>query len=149
MLDLGIPEFTARQNWPNLREGQFDTTSHADAMYNCVAWAMDDTDTWWEPSGKPRHYWPSSVRRSYAVDAYIEAFGTRGFEICVSGDFESGFEKIAIYGSGSNVEHVARQLEDGRWSSKLAEAKDITHAWDDLTGNFYGTVIRFMRRPRG
>jgi len=149
VLDLGVPERKSRSQWPNLRVGQFESTSEADPYYNCVAWAMRDKRQWWEPSGWPEHYWPNKATPDYSLQAYTEAFETRHYIVCDDGEAEPGYEKIAIYWNADGFRHVARQLADGQWTSKLGEAKDIAHpSLDDLTGDYYGEPVRFMRRPR-
>lgn len=54
----------------------------------------------------------------------------------------------------NEISHVARQLPDGRWTSKLGPDEDIEHndlhALEGDVGVYplcYGVVIRFMRRP--
>jgi len=42
--------------------------------------------------------------------------------------------------------HAARQLPEGRWTSKLGELEDIEHALHDLTGTVYGSVVLVMKR---
>jgi hypothetical protein len=43
--------------------------------------------------------------------------------------------------------YVARQLPDGRWTSKLGQLEDVTHATTDaLEGSDYGEVVQFMKR---
>jgi hypothetical protein len=44
--------------------------------------------------------------------------------------------------------HAARQLDNGRWTSKLGELEDIEHSLRDLEGAAYGTVVQVMKRPR-
>ena len=154
VLDLGVPERKARDYWPNLRDGEFERTSPSDSYYNCIAWAMNDRRRWWEPSGNPEHYWPARAPRDYSREAFMAAFKTRHFVPCDDGTLEPGWEKIAIYWrEGADPEagfqHVARQLPDGRWSSKLGKARDIAHvSIDALSGDFYGEVAFYMRRPR-
>ena len=79
-----------------------------------------------------------------------------GFAMCSDGSLEVGFEKIAIYSMSGGVawDHVARQLPDGQWTSKLGELLDITHTdLESLTrsGNKpgYGEVSWFLKRPLG
>lgn len=154
MLDVGIPERRAKALWPNLRLGEFEETSLKDAYYNCIAWAMHDKQRWWEPSGNPEHYWPKNARLDYSLEAFVEAFQTRHFVSCESGEWEVGWEKIAIYwrdggDPDAGFQHVSRQLADGRWSSKLGKAKDIAHlSVDAVSGGSYGEVAHYMRRPR-
>jgi len=44
--------------------------------------------------------------------------------------------------------HAARQLPDGKWTSKLGQLEDITHGTTDvIEGGDYGEVVQFMKRP--
>ena len=66
---------------------------------------------------------------------------------------EAGFEKIAFYAAPDDTPtHVARQLPNGRWTSKLGSWEDIEHATErdvEGIGAFrYGEARRFMRKPR-
>jgi|SRR5581483_4430188 len=149
MLDLGVPERRARQQWPNLSLDNFRHTSEP-ADYNCIAHAMRDNDRWWEPSGNPEHFWPDGVVKDYSLDSFKAAFRTRHYEDCADGSLETGFEKIAIYWNHRGFRHIARQLVNGHWTSKLGDVKDIEHdTLDDLAGDFYGQPTYYMRRPRG
>jgi hypothetical protein len=64
-----------------------------------------------------------------------------------TGELESGFEKIALFASDGVPKHAARQLESGRWTSKLGTREDIEHALHDLEGAIYGSVALVMKRP--
>jgi len=39
--------------FPNLKHEIFCPESEADEYYNCIAWAADDCDHWWEPTLDP------------------------------------------------------------------------------------------------
>ena len=41
---------------------------------------------------------------------------------------EIGFEKVAIYSDAHGPQHVARQLPDGKWTSKLGQQVDVEHS---------------------
>ena len=72
------------------------------------------------------------------------------YKVCETGQSEPGVEKIAIYVDDNDVpQHVARQLPDGNWTSKLGKGEDIQHdSLDGLEGDLYGKVAIFMmRRP--
>lgn len=61
---------------------------------------------------------------------------------------EQGFEKVALYGSGAEYTHAARQLPSGKWTSKLGKAEDIEHDTpEDVAGGLYGELIEIMTRP--
>jgi hypothetical protein len=56
-------------------------------------------------------------------------------------------EKVALYGSTFLYTHAARQLLNGKWTSKLGRSVDIEHDTpDDLAGGVYGEVQQYMRR---
>jgi hypothetical protein len=69
-----------------------------------------------------------------------------GFERCNNGDLEDGYEKIAIYTKGRKFCHVARQVPDGRWESKLGTLDDVIHGLEAVEGQLYGAATIFMRR---
>jgi hypothetical protein len=48
---------------------------------------------------------------------------------------EPGFLKVALYGTGLTYTHAARQLADGKWTSKLGKGEDIEH---DSSNNMFG-----------
>ncbi|WP_158080810.1 hypothetical protein [Pelomonas sp. KK5] len=122
-------------------------TSPIDWKYNCVAWAVGLNNTWLEPS--PAGSWPVAHAGS-SIDAYAVMFNHYGFVDAADGKKEKGLEKIVIYGdSAGNFLHVARQLENGKWTSKLGGESDITHATPQtLAGKIYGTPLKYMARPK-
>ena len=78
----------------------------------------------------------------------MKVFTEMGYSICDNTDKETGYEKVAIYARNGLWEHAARQLDDGRWTSKIGEFEDITHpSPEDLAGELYGNVHCIMRRP--
>ena len=61
---------------------------------------------------------------------------------------EDGCDKIALDADEGFFTHVARQLVDGRCTSKLGSSEDIVHpSADDLAGELYGDVHCVMRGP--
>ena len=79
--------------------------------------------------------------------AFVAAFGTLGYEPCADGALEDGFERVAIYESPDGVQHAARQLSTGWWTSKVGTLEDIEHASPaELEGTEYGKVVQYMRR---
>jgi hypothetical protein len=130
-----------------------EKTSQQDPAYNCVAWAAQaDTGRWWEDLPIAGYYWPEHLRGPDAgtVVGWVKLFRWLGFETCHSRDLEPGFERVAIYVlRDGTVTHVARQLEDGQWTSKLGRWIDIRHRLEDLCGQEYGQVGPVMRRTTG
>jgi hypothetical protein len=73
-----------------------------------------------------------------------------GFQVCDDWSLEDGFEKIAVYATWGEWNHVARQLKDGQWTSKIGGLLDMTHAeLDSLTDSDYGDVACFLKKPIG
>jgi hypothetical protein len=57
-------------------------------------------------------------------------------------------ERTVGYGSSFLYTHAARQLPNGKWTSKLGKGEDIEHDTpDDVSGGIYGEVVEIMRRP--
>lgn len=131
--------------FPKLSNTGYEISSDASTKYNCIAWAAETTERWWEPS--PRRYWPPGTPRDLSTQAFIDAFESIGYQICKDEGLQSDFQKVAIYTNQSGTPtHMARQLENGRWTSKLGTLEDIEHDLEDLTGSDYGQVKVIMRR---
>ena len=78
----------------------------------------------------------------------MRLFDGEGFSVCEGDLLEYGFEKIAIYAFVGQFTHVARQLNDGQWTSKIGNLEAITHpSLQDISGGIYGSVHCIMRRP--
>lgn len=133
--------------FPNLQGSSYGITSPATPDYNCIAWAAGDTARWWWPNPL-FSYWPQGAPLEETLAAFVQAFATLGFIPCDDDTVESGFEKIAIYvNSQGKPTHAARQLPNGRWSSKLGKQVDIEHSLVGLTNSEYGSVARILKRP--
>jgi hypothetical protein len=120
-----------------------------DFFYNCVAWAAgEDQQPWW-PSPRTRYYWPIPDR-AVTIENFVAAFSELGYEPCGNdGSHQRGYEKVALYAIGQTPKHMARQLTNGRWTSKLGDLRDITHSTpEDVEGKTYGRVVLYMRRRR-
>jgi hypothetical protein len=136
------------EEFPNLQDEDRDITSAATSRYNCIAWAADDSSAWWEPDPDDTYYWPVGAPRNYTMLAFIEAFRTKGYEICESGSIETGFEKVALYANTEGEpQHAARQLRNGKWTSKLGPHEDIEHTTlECLNGDLYGRPVLYLVR---
>jgi hypothetical protein len=133
-------------DFPRLTPDNHRGTSPATPEYNCVAWSASDTARWWQPGVN----WPVEVADDDAGVGVLEkAFSSLGYQDCPDGSHESGFEKVALYGSSLFYTHAARQLPNGEWTSKLGRSEDIEHdSPDDVAGGLYGEVVQCMRRRR-
>ena len=137
-----------RQLFPNLRGGDFKETSNQTDEYNCIAYAAGDHDNWWWPD--PDGFWPAEAPMEETIDAFVQAYRTRNFELSDDADLDPQYEKIAIYANNlGHPKHAAKQLPSGKWSSKLGKEWDISHdSYQGVEGNLYGFVVQFMKRPR-
>ena len=133
----------------------FIPTSDPDSKYNCVAFALNyNYDTWWP---EYPHYWPGAPPYPHVIDVqvFIDGFASQGFTPCAGQAVESGYEKIALYTKNGEPRHVARQLPNGKWTSKLGPKIDIEQ--DSLLDfppdlfvlAYYGAPTHFFRRKLG
>jgi hypothetical protein len=133
--------------FPRLTPQNHRTTSPATPDFNCVAWAAEDTEHWWQPGTfwLPAD-WPEE---NVGLGALEKAFLELGYVDCsMDSTLEPGFQKVALYGSAALYTHTARQLPTGKWTSKLGEDVDIEHDTpEDVAGGIYGEVVEIMKRP--
>ena len=146
-----IPLFFPRLSAP----GSYEETSPPTWDYNCIAWSAgkevwvtNRQDNWWWP--EPDSYWPDGATRQPVVSAFVEVFSRFGYRPCKSFDLEPGYEKVAIYvDEDGTPTHMAKQLPNGAWTSKLGPIWDITHlTLDGLNGPkpAYGIARQALRR---
>lgn len=141
--------FRLERIFPRLKEKEYEITSPADSTYNCVAWTLGDKSRKWWPNDHLNSfsYWPDDLPNSENIHSFKELYRERGYEECESKEGEDGFEKIAIFANKRGIPtHVARQTEEGKWSSKCDNLHDISHELEALEGEEYGKVICIMRR---
>ncbi|WP_293090687.1 hypothetical protein [Moorena sp. SIOASIH] len=70
-----------------------------------------------------------------------------GYTPCQSELTESGYEKIALYVDDRGIPiHAAKQLPNGKWSSKLGWLEDIEHELEGLVSDRYGKVGQIGQR---
>ena len=133
--------------FPNLAHAGYRVTSSASLVYNCLAWAAGDDQQWWEPVSGPGYYWPDGVSRAYTIEALLSVYQTLGYSLCSDSTLEVGFEKVALYGNSEGYTHAARQLNDGKWTSKLGHLEDIIHdSLNALEGAEYGSLLHILKR---
>jgi hypothetical protein len=148
---LDLPEQEVEQHWPNLDLNNHHETSKRCSRYNCIAWAMGINDDRWAPYTSHKWFEGFKKIRNYPgddIEIHKDGFKSIGFEECQNGNFEKSFEKIAFYIKGKSVEHIARQIENGHWTSKLGvRYHDIEHyTLNALEGGLYGHARVFMKR---
>ena len=102
---------------------------------------------WWPHRQSPFAYWPPTVARIMDLQAFVAAFATLGYAACADGKLEPGFQKVALFADAQGkATHAAKQLPDGRWSSKLGPHEDISHTIYGLEHGEYGDVVQYMKR---
>ena len=139
--------------WPKLKTEGYQVKSKSTLFtdktavpYNCIAFAADVQDEWWEPDAQGNWAWPIA-KREFTLECYAEAYRSKGYEDCDNKDVEAGYEKIAIYTLNNIPTHAAKQLPDGRWKSKLGQREDIEHNTTEALENpQYGAAQKFMKR---
>jgi hypothetical protein len=141
--------FAWEKEFSSLVPGDWTKTSDATRRFNCIAWAASDDARWWWPDPSLQYYWPPSLPRENSIECFVLAYESLGYELCGDESLESAFEKVAIYADSIGLPtHAARQLPDGRWTSKLGICEDITHRnLDVLNCQSYGRAVRFLKRP--
>lgn len=111
----------------------------------------------WDPLGLAHgthfYHWAKDLAPNFQLETILKLFSKYGFVPCEyneDGTLEAGVKKIAIYADAHEVTHVARQLPNGNWTSKLGSGEDIEH--EDLSalegdlGHCYGKVVKFVRK---
>ena len=148
MASPGSPAAELEQTFPNLRASGYRIIGPATNWYNCIAWAVGDQDAWWQ-GDLVDAYWPAGIPADGSVQSLVVLFRSLDYQVCDSPEVEPDFDKVAIYAKGAEYMHAARQVVDGRWTSKLGESILIEHTTlDALTGEAYGGVAQVLKRPR-
>lgn len=95
-----------------------------------------------------QRFWPPGIPREPTILAFEEAFRLRGYSPCASAALEKDIQKIALFALNSVPTHLAKQLPNGKWTSKLGAEEDIEHSLDALRGPEYGSVVQIYCRPK-
>jgi hypothetical protein len=153
----GYDEWTSIQKienfyFPELKGGKgYKDTSEATIEYNCLAWALGIN--WASYSESPRcagYIWFPGVERVWDAKNIRKIFENHGYTVCDNRDLEPGYEKVVFYEDENGVpQHFARQLESGKWTSKLGELNDIEHdKLESIICSNYGQPKTTLRRAR-
>jgi hypothetical protein len=136
------------QSFPNLSIHNSKNTSCATTDYNCIAWALEKKDVWCWPDQCGISFWPIQNRKA-TPDAFIEMFAAFGYKCCKDHTLEKGCQKIVIYIKNGIPTHAARQLKNGKWTSKLGRDIDIEHDFPEvLNGPEYGDASIIMKKNK-
>ena len=120
--------------FPRLKQTQYDILRTSAKTYNCIGWALGTSTEW---------VWPGTSVADF--DRLTAAFGYHRIQAL---DFrlDPGLKKIVLYGKPVNGKweptHMAKQMPDGTWTSKLGKLPLIWHLQpSDLNGTSYGKPI--------
>lgn len=139
-----LNEKRIRIHFPNLKIGENGNyTSEKGDQYNCAAWAVQLEDEWIQ-------FEDAQGNLDLSIERYITYYKNHGFEVGKNPDLEIGIIKIAIYANeNKEFKHVARQLTDGQWTSKIGDWEDIEHkTLDVVTGKSYGKPHVIMQKKQ-
>jgi hypothetical protein len=146
---IPLSKATMERHFPALKFSKYVITSPATITYNCIAWAADDSETWWWPDPFGIYFWPAEIPREETIESFVKAFELLGFQVCSSREYESDYEKIAIFATpNGKPTHAAKQFDSEMWSSKLGKLEDILHNINSLSGRIYGEPVIYMKRPK-
>lgn len=139
-------ELIIKNSFPQIDLGDFKITSPQTPIYNCIAWAAGVNNRWWWPNKD--YYWPKGLPLDESVSNFVDAFATIGYRPCNDGTLEDGVEKVVIYAKDGLAKHMARQLPNGTWTSKLGMEHDVSHGKDwHVSGTGYGECVQYLSRP--
>jgi hypothetical protein len=127
---VASPKTKIQKLFPRLGHKQFEITSSPDIRYNCIAWAAEKSNRFWWPVPGVGYFWPDGFPKVVTVQNFENVFATLGYQPCGNNfTLEPGYDKVALYidPTTSRPTHMARQLPDGTWTSKLGRLEDIAH----------------------
>lgn len=139
-------QFLTLPTFPNSALEPFEVTSIATGNYNCIAWALEQTNRNYWPQPEDFFDWLPGVPRIENLESFLIFFKTAGYEVCENGLPESGFQKIALFAKDELPTHAARQLSEDTWTSKLGVLEDVRHSLLNISGGLYGEVVVYMKR---
>jgi hypothetical protein len=130
--------------------GHYERKSDPTTDYNCLAWAVENNQKWFNPERFcAGYYWPKGVERHWSMKTVIHVLSEYGFDEEVElATFEDGIVKVAIYADVDEYPtHFARQLANGKWTSKAGELIDFEHdSLECLHCDDYGKVTKIVQK---
>jgi hypothetical protein len=134
--------------FPNLNANNYQITSDPLPIYNCVAYASGITT---HRIDFYRNKITGEIEGDQSSNLYVQHFTELGFEVCENPDYENHFEKIALYEDRKgNFTHVALQVNENKWTSKLGYLEDISHtsleALEGQGNECYGKHCVYMKK---
>lgn len=130
--------------FPNLKEGDAIASAPPSSVYNCIAWAGGDWNSWVFHPNTP--YYNNNFNNALAwFDNYFLSRGYTRSGATVSNSI------IDLWGSSSSITHASirkysnyDQIPHGySWESKLGQNLRIYHPRYALVSSLYGNVIEY------
>lgn len=138
--------------FPLLKGGVgYRDTSEETIVYNCLSWALGIAWIRYDPQPKcAGYYWFPGVPRKWDEPTIRFLFEKHGYALDNNYDLEEGYEKVVFYSDANGVpKHFARQLPNGKWTSKLGDLNDIEHdTLQSLAIPRYGNPGIVLKRKR-
>ena len=158
---IALNEEQRAKNWPHLIIGEnFEFTSPKKKGYNCVGYALGEVNKDIDMLALSKRFdlspfGLSNEQLDHTINGYIKLItGLYGYEICDTSEAEDGFDKIVLFegideDGDLNFLHMAKQLGNGIWTSKMGTFEDIEHLTPDAVNGYYGKPKVFMKRKKG
>ena len=138
------------RNFPTLVEHRdYEITSECTPEYNCLSWALGIDWGFYDPLIRHAGYtWFPGVEREWTSGAIRKIFAKLGYtQESENTDIEAGFQKVAFYlEEDGTPNHFARQLSNGKWTSKLGSLNDIEHISAECLEPAYGSIQIVLKR---
>lgn len=144
---------TLQPAFPNANT--FEVVGEPTGRYNCIAAAFDNADKpWWpEPeAGRSPYspfYWPKDSQRSNDSDSFdallIDKAGADVYPWDEEPPYQKGYQKLALFEQDGEPTHLARQLPNGEWLSKIGRNGLVVHSLENMEHAYYGDVAKFYR----
>lgn len=133
-------------------DDEWSITDNETDRYNCFAWSLGITSDWIDRIIDEAGNNNGKIEVS-DCDVFYSKYG---FKITENHSFESNKIKLALYAhtketnpSRINVAaHVAVQINNDWWESKLGMLARIIHKLEGLEGKEYGRVVRYYEIDR-
>ncbi len=131
--------------FPNLADEAFEILAPPSTRYNCVAYAAGDQTQNWDY--EEDSYWPPWASRNDKQESMVDVFAGLSYQPCDDHRLEQHYVRIALYEKDGIAQHVALQMPNGRWRSKMGSGPLIEHHSPvSLSGRIYGAPTVFMRK---
>lgn len=137
---------------PGLTHCEWSITAAATGVYNCIAWSVDETSTWYDPVWSVPHYGIVGIDEEYGdasgtlEDADMDAFylDKKSYTPTASGPEDAN---VMYYQSFHGAKKMACSCGAGKWimyESKCGSEERIEHVHDQINDG-YGAPDRFYK----